>query len=134
MTKPFDFDAALVRVPRWMFLLTVVGLPFAFRLGAVESGEGFLGGALLGYVNFRIIERAVNRISSEATGATGTERKPGAGRGAWLFFQFGICALLAFVIIRHSGVNLVAAFWGFLVCPSAVVLEILYELLTYGHS
>jgi hypothetical protein len=29
---------------------------------------------------------------------------------------------------------MLAAFAGFLVCPAAVVLEILYELVTYDHS
>jgi len=28
----------------------------------------------------------------------------------------------------------VVALCGFLVCPAAVMLEILYELITYGHS
>lgn len=29
---------------------------------------------------------------------------------------------------------MVAAFFGFLVCPAAVILEIVYELVTYDHS
>lgn len=131
---PFDFDAALLRLPRWILLLTFAGLPIAFFLGRVEAGGGFLGGALLGYINYRIIERAVNRISREATASIDPEDKPGTGSGIWLFIQFGALALLAFVILTVSGINLAAAFWGFLVCPGAVIVEILYELLTYGHS
>ena len=39
-----------------------------------------------------------------------------------------------FVIIKYSGFSMAAAFFGFLVCPAAVVLEIVYELVTYEHS
>jgi hypothetical protein len=60
--------------------------------------------------------------------------KPPKVSGVWLFIQFGLCVIGAFVIIRLSGFNVVAALCGFLVCPAAVMLEILYELFTYGHS
>ena len=55
-------------------------------------------------------------------------------RGVRLFIQFALFVLGAFVILRLSGFNVVAALCGFLVCPAAVMLEILYELFTYGHS
>ena len=45
-----------------------------------------------------------------------------------------LVVLGAFVILKYSGFNLVAAFFGFLVCPAAAIAELVYELLTYGHS
>ena len=51
-----------------------------------------------------------------------------------MFIRFAFFVLGAFVILRFSGFNIVVALCGFLVCPAAVMLEILYELLTYGHS
>ena len=40
----------------------------------------------------------------------------------------------AFVILRISGFSVLAVLCGFLVCPAAVILEIVYELLKYEHS
>ena len=60
--------------------------------------------------------------------------KPPKVRGVRLFIQFILFVLGAFVILRLSGFNVIAALCGFLVCPAAVMLEILYELITYGHS
>jgi hypothetical protein len=51
-----------------------------------------------------------------------------------MFIQFAVVVLGAFVILKVSGFNLAAAFFGFLVCPAAAIAEIVYELLTYGHS
>jgi hypothetical protein len=77
-----------------------------------------------------VIERFVNRLGELAM-ASG---KPPKARGIRLFIQFILFVLGAFVILRLSGFNVTAAFCGFLVCPVAVMLEILYELFTYGHS
>jgi len=51
-----------------------------------------------------------------------------------MFAQFAIFAAIAFVILRFTGFNLMAALLGFLVCPAAALVEIVYELFTYGHS
>jgi hypothetical protein len=58
---------------------------------------------------------------------------PKAG-GLRVFIQFALLLLGAFVILRFSGFNFVVALYGFLVCPAAVIVEICYELITYGHS
>ena len=131
--RAFNFDAAIARIPRWMLGLTFAGLPFAFQFKSVDGGGGFLAGALLAYVNYRIVERAVNRIAREATADMEPQHKPSSGSGIFVFFQFGALALLAFGILRVSGIDMTAAFVGFLMCPVAVPVEILYELLTYGH-
>jgi hypothetical protein len=120
-----EFDEAIARVPRWLLLLAVAGTLIAGSLRGLSAASGFLMGALAAYANFRLIERAVNRIAANAA------RKPGRGTGLWVLVQFAALVLVAFVIIKYSGFNLAAAFFGFLVCPAAVVLEIVYELLTY---
>ena len=78
-------------------------------------------------MNFRIIERAANRIARLAK--EGSDRNGPAGPALTLLIQFGIFVLGAFVILGFSGFNMAAAFCGFLVCPAAAILEIVYELI-----
>ena len=92
---------------------------------------GFLLGAMAAWLNLRLIERGVNRIVRLAAKEPGKVR---TGSGVRIFLQFAVFATLAFVILRFTGFNLMAALLGFLVCPAAAILEIVYELFTYGHS
>ena len=126
--RPEEFEAAIARLPVWMLGLTVAGTLGAGSFRGVSAAGGFLMGALAAWFNFRLIERAANRIAGKSA------RKPRRGTAAWVLMQFAALVFGAFVIIKYSGFNLTAAFFGFLVCPAAVVVEIVYELLTYDHS
>ena len=124
-----EFDAAVARLPLWMLGLTVTGTLAAASFRGLSAAGGFLMGALAAYSNFRLIERAANRIAGKEA------RKPRRGTGVWVLIQFAALVFGAFVIIRYSGFNMAAAFFGFFVCPAAVVLEIIYELVIYeSHS
>ena len=126
-----EFDRAIARIPSWILGLAVAGAAVAGIWCGIRCAGGFLTGAVAAYFNFRIIERAVNRIARLAkAGSSGK----GGRTGAALLIQFGIFVLAAFVILRFSGFNMAAAFWGFLVCPAAAILEIVYELFKYDHS
>jgi hypothetical protein len=125
--RPEEFEAAIARLPVWILGLAVAGTLIAGSFRGLSEAGGFLLGALAAYLNFRLIERAANRIAGKKA------RKPRRGTGAWVFIQFAGVVGGAFVIIEYSGFNLTAAFFGFLVCPAAVVLEIVYELLKYDH-
>ncbi len=121
-----SFESAIARLPRWILALAAAGTLVAGQWRGLNSATGFLVGALCAYANFRIVERAVNRLARVAP----TQEHPGAGTGTWIFIQFTGLILGAFVILRYSGFDLAAAFLGFLVCPAAVMLEIVYELVT----
>jgi hypothetical protein len=128
---PVDFDSGIARVPPIIAVLGVVGTGAAGRMGGLLYAGSFLAGATAAYLNFRVIERFVNRLGQLAVAGSS---KPPKVRGIRLFIQFILFVPGAFVILRLFGFNVVAALCGFLVCPAAVMLEILYELLTYGHS
>ena len=122
-----DYDRALARLPRWMMLLGIVGAGVADRYAGKSGVAGFLIGVVAAGLNLRMIERGVNRIVPEKV-------RTGTGSGIRIFVQFALLGTLAFVILRFTGFNLAAALAGFLVCPAAVLMEIVYELITYGHS
>jgi len=126
-----DYERALARLPNWMALLGIVGAGFAARYAGVSGAMGFLIGAVAAWLNLRLIERGVNRIVRLTAAEPGKVRE---GSGVRVFAQFAIFGALAFVILRFTGFNLMAALFGFLVCPAAAVIEIVYELITYGHS
>ena len=125
-----DYDRALARVPRWIVALGLIGTAAAGRMGGLRYAAAFLVGAAAAYVNFQLIERAVNKLGRLAM----NESKPPRASGVRMFIRFAFFILGAFVILRLSGFNFVVALCGFLVCPAAVLAEIFYELLTYGHS
>jgi hypothetical protein len=114
-----------------MLGLGVVGTGVAAWLGGLPYAGAFMAGAVAAQLNFRLIERFVNRL-----GETASEKRPASASrtGLQMFIRFLFIALGALVILRFTGINVIAALCGFLVCPAAVMLEIFYELLTYGHS
>jgi hypothetical protein len=132
MPAAFDsasFERAIARLPRWILLLAVAGTAIAAVFFGSAAAGGYLAGSIAAWINLRIVERTVDRVARLAGTA-----KPGRGTGTWLLIQFAGLVLGAFVILRYSGFSMAAAFCGFLVCPAAVVLEIIYELVTYEHS
>ena len=127
-----ELDRAIARIPRWIVVLGLLGTGLAGRMGGAPYAGAFLVGAVAAWLNFRLIERAVNRLGRLASAPAA--KPAGKGTGAWMFIQFAVVVLGAFVILKVSGFNLAAAFLGFLVCPAAAIAELLYELLIYGHS
>ena len=128
---PADYERALARLPKWMLALGIVGTGFAARYAGLSGVAGFVLGGMAAWLNLRLIERGVNRIIRLISAEPG---KVSAGSGVRLFVQFAVFATLAFVILKFTGFNLMAALLGFLVCPAAALVEIVYELFTYGHS
>ena len=122
-----EFDQGVARVPRWILLLAVIGTVGGLSFYGVSAAGGYLTGTLAAWVNFRLIERAVNRITDPArTGAA----KAGKSAGVWVFIQFSGLILLALVILTVSGFSKPAAFLGLLAAPAAVILEVVFELVT----
>ena len=126
-----DYERALARLPKWMLLLAVIGAAVAAQKAGVRGTSGFLLGACAAWLNLRLLERGVDQIIRMSGAEPG---KVTSGSGIRMFIQFAVFAGLAFVILKFTGFNLMAALIGFLVCPAAVLVEIVYELFTYGKS
>jgi hypothetical protein len=127
------FENAIARLPRWILLLASAGTVIAGGFFGLMAAGGFLAGSIAAYANLRIVERVVDRVARVAgeIAVKPDAKKPGGRTGAWLLIQFAALVLGAFVILRYSGLSVGAAFCGFLICPTAVVAEIIFELLTY---
>ena len=63
---PFDFDRAIARVPKWMLAVAAIGVAVAARMGGSAYAGPFLVGAAASYFNFRLIEKAVNKLGDAA--------------------------------------------------------------------
>jgi hypothetical protein len=130
----FDYERALARLPNWMLLLAILGASYEFKSAGPKGAAGFVIGAAAAWLNFRLIERAVNKIVRLSTEQGHSGQPVRAGTGVRIFLGFVVFGTLAFVTLRFTGFSLNAALLGFLVCPAAALAEIAYELITYGHS
>jgi len=127
------FEAAIARLPRWILGLAVTGTVVTATFLGVRAAGGFLLGSIGAWINLRLIERLVNRISRQALSSEAANIHPRRA-GFGLLIRFIALISVAFVIIRYSGFSLGAVFCGFLVCPAAAILEIVFELLKYDHT
>ena len=121
------FERAIARLPRWILALAVAGTLFTLVRYGVRTGGVFLLGSIAAWVNLWLVERAARRVTTPDSDVAAPAGKTAGKR---LFFQFAALLIGAFVIIYLSGFSQAGAFCGFLVCPAAVMLEIVYELFT----
>ena len=127
-----DPDQLLVRVPRLIAVLGLIGAGVAGYFGGLPHATAFLIGAAAAYFNFRLIERFVSRLLGTLAASPA---KPPRAAGLRLFIQLVLFFAGAFAILRVSGFSIAVALYGFLVCPAAVIIEAVHWLVfTYGHS
>jgi hypothetical protein len=111
---------------RITWFILVLGISGALIAGIRKgwgTGLAFLIGAAISYLSFWRWEQIVSSLGS----------KPNFGSSRWWMLRSIVLVLLAYVIIRVLGLNLVAALVGLLVSAAAVMLEIIYELI-YGGT
>src|SRR5215475_1536537 len=98
--KGADFEQAIARIPRWIFGLAILGTFVTLIWKGLTPGTNFLAGSIAAWINFKLIERMVNRVARLATNAEGVRA---SRSGKWVFIQFAFLLLGAFAILRFSG-------------------------------
>ena len=113
------------RVAKIIVALTIVGSGLAGVLGGWTWAAGFLIGGAASYFNYRNLVRVVEGLGRpESTGRIGAF--------AWVLLRLILLAAGAFVIIRFTQINIIAAFAGLAVPVVAIILETILEL-TYAR-
>jgi ATP synthase I chain len=113
------------RVGKIIVALAIVGSGLAGLLGGWTWAAGFLIGGAASYFNFRNLVRIVEGLGQpDSTGRIGAF--------AWVLFRFILLVAGAFVIIKFTQINIIAAFTGLAVPVVAVILETILKL-TYAR-
>ncbi len=116
------YDRALRRLDGIALTLAIAASLFFLVREGWRAGAGCAVCAAASVYNLR-------RLKSVAAGVGG-EAGSSAGSAAGLGFRYLILAGACFGIIRYFEVSLTAIFAGLFISVAAVLVEILYELLT----
>jgi len=121
--ESFDFDRAVYRIRRLIWLLALAGALVFLILRGASWGASFLAGAAISAVSFDVLHRMVASIDPASGGSPKTWKMVLAG-ARWL-----IIAGVVYVMMKSFGLNILAVVCGLLAAAAAVVLEILYEFI-----
>ena len=114
------FEDALARIAKSMIAIAAAGLVLAWAWRGWKYGAGFAVGAAASSLNFRWLKQIVDALGSS---------RPTRKRIAVLAgMRYALLGGGAYVILRYSPVNLMAAMVGLFVAVAAVIVEICFEL------
>lgn len=116
------FERALGRIHASMLALIAVGLAAAPWIGGLRALAGFFLGAAVSYFYFRWIKHVVDAL---APGASPPRKRV----IALLLLRYAIFGAAGYFLVKHLGINLLAALAGLSVSVAAVMIEIVYELI-----
>jgi hypothetical protein len=106
------------RTTMFILLIGVGGAVVAVTWRGLLVGGGFLTGAAVSFGSFWRWEQIVSSLGAAPK-----------GRGSlWWMLRSMVLVAVAYGIIRVLGLNLPAALVGLLVSSTAVILELVYEL------
>lgn len=118
------YGRALARIQYLMVFLCSAGLLVAAVYGGWRWAAGYLLGALASYANFRWLKQMVSALSDAAA-----SKSPGTRFAVIFGLRYLLLGIGAYAILRFSTLSLAAAFVGLFVSVTAVILEILHELI-----
>ncbi len=131
MTVNVDQDLYLTAQRRitWMtVVLAAGGTVVCAILSGVPGALGFATGSFFSWANFRLIKRIVDSVGKPAQG------RRGAAFAVFLGLRYAVLGAAGYVILKYFGVNLLAVLAGLLAVVAAVILEAIYQLITYAGT
>jgi|SRR5215467_1264053 len=115
-----DFDAAAIRISRFMAVIALAGTVAGLLVWGWRWGAGFLAGSAISGFNYRWLVRLVESL--------------GGGRKArsssvFLALRYFLLGGVAYVILRYTSISLPAVLTGLFVLTAAVFVEVVFELI-----
>jgi len=118
-----NYARALDRITRITAVLAIAGVLTALAWKGPRVAAGFLVGSLISLVNLRWWTSLANALGSSA-------KPPLRGSAALLALRYVAAAAVIYVIVKFLEIALAAVLAGLFVSVAAVVIEILYELVS----
>ena len=120
------YDRALRRIKALTVVVGVAGAAAVFLLRGRNDAVGFLAGSTVSYLNFELL--------SGFAGFMGGSAPKAKGWGLLLALRYAIIGVAVYVIVRVLGITPLAVLAGLLAAFAAVLLEILYELISHART
>ena len=111
------------RLDRSSLILTVLAMLVAFLLHSAKASLSIGAGAALSYVNFHWLKQAVDFAVTHVTDNAPTRRVIARFVG-----RYALIALVLYVTIRSSVLDLIFVFAGLLVYVAAILIECISEV------
>jgi hypothetical protein len=118
-----NYDLALRRMSRMAAAIGVAGVLIAVIWRGPRVGVGFLAGAIISMVNLRWWTSLAGAIGSSGSA-------PMRGSVALLSLRYLAVGGVVYVIVKILEIALAPVLAGLFVCVAAVLIEILYELIS----
>jgi hypothetical protein len=118
-----NYDLALKRIRAMTAALGVAGTIAGLIWRGPRAGVGFLIGAFISILN-------LGWWISLASALGPSGEAPMRGNTALLVLRYVAAAIIIYVIVKILEITLAAVLAGLFVCVAAVIIEILYELIS----
>jgi hypothetical protein len=122
-------DEALER--RLWKISLALGIPAclaALILGGLDSGLGFLAGAVLSWINFRWLKQGVDRLLESARSARPTPKRAAHGAIFKYFLRYALIGLSLYATFRIDILEVFGFFSGLLLVVAAVLVECVLQV------
>jgi hypothetical protein len=120
------YSRAVERIPRFMASLGLVFSVAAWWRFGRASALGFLGGAVIAFLNFRWLKDGVNGLADRVTNTGKTQS--GQGIVARFLLRYVLMGAAAYVILTSFPASLRGLFAGLCLPVGAIVCEAGYEI------
>jgi hypothetical protein len=115
-------------LPRVLRLILVAGVPLLVPVYWFYSWPGvvgFVAGALVSYINFRVLTRGVEGLADRIVNQQSHER---GGRIVLRFLvRYGLVAVVAYAIFKGSALAFRGFLWGLCLPVAAMMIEAAFE-------
>jgi hypothetical protein len=130
--EPFG-TAALRRIEWLTLVLGGLGAAWAAWRWGWRGSSGLALGAALSWINFRWLKGSVQAFGKAATAQAGSEQVRVPVSAYLKFFgRFALLLGILYVILTRSWLPAIPALAGIFAAPAAVILALVYELVSGG--